>query len=173
MTHRLCSALLAAFLALPACTAFRGTPSERVALLSDTPLPMDRTCRVAVDPLALPPARVLVDSAAFTRAAARVWRDAGSGSAMDARFSMPLARIGLAVPVTLNTIFKGTVAIGSRFAEDIFQTGGGAHDPAHGRDRAIPVDPPPRAAGRIKARGAAGAYPAPPGPAGLPCGAAR
>ena len=45
MTHRLRFALLAAVLALPACTAFRTTSTERASLLSDAPLPMDRTCR--------------------------------------------------------------------------------------------------------------------------------
>lgn len=79
MTHRLFLALLAAALALPACTALRsGTPTERAALLSNAPLPMDRTCRVAVDPLELPSAAVLVDSAALAAAVAEVWRQAGS-----------------------------------------------------------------------------------------------
>ncbi|HEU0076443.1 MAG TPA: energy transducer TonB [Longimicrobiaceae bacterium] len=78
MTHRLRFALLAASLALPACTAFRTTSTERAALLSDAPLPMDRTCRVGIDPLELPPAAILVDSAALSAAVAEVWRQAGS-----------------------------------------------------------------------------------------------
>jgi TonB family protein len=80
MTHHLSVALLAAALALPACTPFRTTPTERAALLSNAPLPMDRTCRVAIDPLELPPAEVLVDSAALSVAVAEVWRQAGSPS---------------------------------------------------------------------------------------------
>ncbi|HEX2080840.1 MAG TPA: TonB family protein, partial [Longimicrobium sp.] len=78
MTHRLFLALLAAALAVPACTAFRTTSTERAALLSDAPLPMDRTCRVSIDPLELPPAEILVDSAALSAAVAQVWRQAGS-----------------------------------------------------------------------------------------------
>lgn len=78
MTHRLCIALLAGALAVPACTGFRTTSTERSALLSDAPLPMDRTCGVSVDPLELPPVGILVDSAALSAAVAEAWRQAGS-----------------------------------------------------------------------------------------------
>lgn len=71
---------LAALLALPACAMLQPssvyTPEE---LLSDAPpRPLDRSCRISAFPETLPAADALVDSAAFTAAAAEAWRAAGS-----------------------------------------------------------------------------------------------
>lgn len=78
MTHRRPLVALAALLALPACATFANNPRERSALLSDAPRVLDRACRVSLDPRELPAADLLVDSAALSAAAARLWREAGS-----------------------------------------------------------------------------------------------
>lgn len=70
---------LAALLALPACAAMQPssvyTPDQ---LLSDAPpRPLDRSCRISDVPDVLPSVDALVDSAAFTAAAAEAWRAAG------------------------------------------------------------------------------------------------
>lgn len=78
MTHRRPFVALAALLALPACATFANNPREHSALLSDAPRVLDRACKVSLEPRALPPADLLVDSAALSAAAARLWREAGS-----------------------------------------------------------------------------------------------
>lgn len=80
MPNRRLLAAVAALLALPACAALQssslGAPD---ALLSDgPPRQLSRACRVSADPERLPSADALVDSAAFSAAAARAWRAAGS-----------------------------------------------------------------------------------------------
>jgi hypothetical protein len=79
MTHRRLLVALAALLALPACASFssKSYQASRAALLSDSRTPFDRACRVSREPRALPPADQLLDSAAFTAAAASLWRQAG------------------------------------------------------------------------------------------------
>lgn len=72
-------AALAVLLALPACAGLQpDTLHPRESLLSDASRrPVDRTCRVAVAPAALPSADALVDSAALAAAVADAWRGAG------------------------------------------------------------------------------------------------
>lgn len=80
MNHGRALLALAGVLALPACSALH---TERLhgpeALLSDAPrrMPERAYCRVSGHPQALPSADALVDSAAFTAAAAELWRAAG------------------------------------------------------------------------------------------------
>ena len=72
--------VLAAALALPACSALRPDPLHGPeSLLSDAPrrFPERTYCRVSGYPETLPAANDVVDSAAFTAAAAQAWRAAG------------------------------------------------------------------------------------------------
>ncbi|HEX6370610.1 MAG TPA: energy transducer TonB [Longimicrobium sp.] len=78
MTHRRLIAPVAALLACAACSSLTGAAPGRAALLSDGPAPVDRPCRPSPIPEVLPPAALLVDSAALTAAVANVWRQAGS-----------------------------------------------------------------------------------------------
>ncbi|MBW3571158.1 MAG: energy transducer TonB [Gemmatimonadetes bacterium] len=78
MTHPRPLALLAALLASGACATFTGTAPGREALLSDADAPPGRPCRASADPAQLPAAAALVDSAALTAAARKLWRQAGS-----------------------------------------------------------------------------------------------
>ncbi|HEX6911961.1 MAG TPA: energy transducer TonB [Longimicrobium sp.] len=71
---------LAAVLALPACSTLRPEALHGPeALLSDAPrrMPERAYCRVSGHPEDLPAADAVVDSAAFTAAAAALWRAAG------------------------------------------------------------------------------------------------
>jgi TonB family protein len=79
MSHRRLTVVLAALLALPACAVLQPDGLQpREALLSDAPpRPLERTCRVAREPQALPSADALVDSAALAAAAAELWRASG------------------------------------------------------------------------------------------------
>jgi TonB family protein len=70
--------LAAALVALAGCAAVGGNASGRAALLSDTPPPPDRSCRVSPEPAELPSADALVDSAALSALAVQVWRAAGA-----------------------------------------------------------------------------------------------
>lgn len=71
--------VLAAALAQAACAAGPRPPAlSRADLLSDAPLPPDRSCRVAAAPQALPPADLLVDSAALLRDAAALRETSGA-----------------------------------------------------------------------------------------------
>jgi TonB family protein len=79
MTLRPSIILLAALLALPACsTTAAGGAGGRQALLSDGPTAPGRPCRVSPAPARLPSAAALVDSAALTQAAVALWRAAGA-----------------------------------------------------------------------------------------------
>src|SRR5688500_12301142 len=70
---------LAALLSLPACAMMQpssaSTPEERPS--DAPPRPLDRSCRISTFPATLPSVDALVDSAAFTAAAAEAWRAAG------------------------------------------------------------------------------------------------
>jgi TonB family protein len=71
--------LAAALMALAACAAVSGNAPGRTALLSDTPTASpDRPCRVSPEPVQLPSADALVDSAALSAVAVQVWRAAGA-----------------------------------------------------------------------------------------------
>ena len=79
MTNRRLLAALAAALSLPACAGVQsGAEPVPAALLSDAPTAApDRRCRVAEEPVELPSANALVDSAALAAAVAEAWRAAG------------------------------------------------------------------------------------------------
>lgn len=78
MTHRRPSVLLAALMACAACGTFTGAAPGRESLLTESPAPLNRPCRPSAFPARLPPAALLVDSAALTADAVRLWRQAGS-----------------------------------------------------------------------------------------------
>ncbi|HEX2206833.1 MAG TPA: hypothetical protein VHG93_04070 [Longimicrobium sp.] len=78
MTYRRPLVTVAALLACAACSTFSGAAPGRASLLSEAPAPVGRPCRPSAFPAELPPAALLVDSAAMVQDAARLWRQAGS-----------------------------------------------------------------------------------------------